>query len=143
MGDADVMRHTHRQPSLRARRRHVAGHEWQRRRTGVAPWTIIEKSTGRIVGWGGLYDDPFDPGWGVELAYFFAAGVWGRGYASALARLSVGIAAERLHLPHLNAFAHPDNPGSRRVLEKAGFSEQRYLPQMDRLLYRIGLPREA
>jgi ribosomal-protein-alanine N-acetyltransferase len=31
----------------------------------------MAKSDKRIVGWGGLYDDPFDSGWGVEVGYFF------------------------------------------------------------------------
>ena len=139
MGDPVAMQHTHCQPGLRACRRHIAGHEWQRRRTGIAPWTILERESGRIVGWGGLYDDPFDPGWGNELAYFFAPGVWGRGYASELAALSVRMARDVLGLTHLHAFAHRGNPASRRVLEKAGFMVQRYLPEMERDLYRHGL----
>jgi ribosomal-protein-alanine N-acetyltransferase len=41
-----------------------------------------------------------------------------------------------LHLPAVSAFARRDNAGSRRVLEKAGFAVVRFLPEMDRLLYR-------
>jgi len=62
LGDAEAMRHTHVDASVRACRRRVAVHEWHRRRNGYAPWTILTRTDGRIIGWGGLYDDPFDPG---------------------------------------------------------------------------------
>jgi ribosomal-protein-alanine N-acetyltransferase len=71
LGDAEAMRYTHADTSLRDCRRRVVLHEWRRRRNGYAPWTILTKVDGSIVGWGGLYDDPFDPGWGVEIGYFF------------------------------------------------------------------------
>ena len=62
LGDAEAMRHTHVDASLRDCRRRVAAPEWRRRRDGYAPWTITARSDGQILGWGGLYDDPFDPG---------------------------------------------------------------------------------
>ena len=60
LGDAEAMRHTQVDASLRACRRRIAIHEWHRRHRGYAPWTIISKADGRIIGWGGLYADPFD-----------------------------------------------------------------------------------
>jgi RimJ/RimL family protein N-acetyltransferase len=42
----------------------------------------VSKANDRIVGWGGLYNHPFDPGWGMEIAYFFHPDVWGQGYAT-------------------------------------------------------------
>jgi len=139
LGDAQAMRHTTHVATLRACRRHVAGHEWQRRRLGYAPWTIRNRADGAIIGWGGLFEDPFDPGWGVELGYWFAPSAWGRGYASELAAASVAEARDRLHLPELRAFAKPDNTGSCRVLEKAGFIVERYVPELKRNLYRHAL----
>ena len=138
MGDPVAMAHTHPRQSLRDCRRYVAAHEWQRRRTGIAPWTIRERATGNIVGWGGLYRDIFDPGWGVEVVYFLAPAAWSRGYATELTLAALD--AARTHgLDAVVAFAHPDNAGSRRVLEKTGFREERYLPDMDRLFYRHAL----
>ena len=64
LGDAAAMRYTHAEASLRACRRRIAVHERRRRHDGVAPWTIVSKEEDRIIGWGGLYDDPFDPGHG-------------------------------------------------------------------------------
>ncbi|HEY8383522.1 MAG TPA: GNAT family N-acetyltransferase [Microvirga sp.] len=136
LGDAGSMRHTHHDASLRACRRRVLVHEWHRRRDGYAPWTVIDKASGRIIGWGGLYNDPFDPGWGVEVGYFFHPATWGRGYASELVAASMDIADRILRLPEVRAFAHPDNTGSRRVLEKAGFVLVEYVPAMERLLFR-------
>ena len=71
------MQHTHADACLRECGRRIAVHEWRRRQEGYALWTIIEKSDERTVGWGGLYDDPFDRGWGVELAYLFHPSTWG------------------------------------------------------------------
>jgi [ribosomal protein S5]-alanine N-acetyltransferase len=139
LGDAQAMRYTAHFETLRACRRHVAGHEWQRRRLGCAPWVIRRRVDEAIIGWGGLFEDPFDPGWGVELGYWFAPSAWGRGYASELATASVAEARDRLHLPELRAFARPENLGSCRVLEKAGFVPERYVPELERNLYRHAL----
>jgi RimJ/RimL family protein N-acetyltransferase len=135
MGDAEAMRWTHVHASPRELRRYIAGHASQGRRIGFAPWTIIERATGTIIGLGGLYDDPFDPGWGLEVGYFLAPAAWGRGYASELVVHSLAVATAG-GAPDLRAFAHPANAASRRVLVKAGFVVERLVPEIDRLLYR-------
>ena len=48
----------------------------------------------------------------------------------------MSVADHVLRLPEVRAFAHPANAGSRRVLEKAGFAVVRFVPEMNRLLYR-------
>lgn len=136
LGDVEAMRRTHADASLRECRRRVAVHERQRRRIGYAPWTVVTKADGRTIGWGGLYDDPFDPGWGVEVGYYFDPEAWGKGYATELVVACVSLADDGLGLPEVRAFARPENAGSRRVLEKAGFEVVRFLPEMERLLYR-------
>ena len=139
LGDPAAMRFTHVHPSLRALRRHIAAYERQRARIGCAPWTIFEKASGGIVGWGGLYEDPFDRGWGIEIGYHFSPSAWGRGYATELALFCVEVARREFRLTLLTAFAHPENVGSRRVLEKAGFTVERFVPEMHRYLYRRAL----
>ena len=136
LGNAEAMRHTHADASLRACRRRVAVHEWHRRRNGCAPWVITTKADDRIIGWGGLYDDPFHPGWGAEVGYFFHPSAWEQGYASEMVAASMAIADHTLWLAEVRAFAHPENAGSRRVLEKAGFEVVRFVPEMERFLYR-------
>jgi [ribosomal protein S5]-alanine N-acetyltransferase len=143
MGDEVTMQYTHVVNSLVACEHHIMTHEAQRAKIGCAPWVIRvwREQDAPIVGWGGLYDDPFDPGWGIELAYYFAPEVWGRGLASELAEASLAMARDELSLSKVSAFAHPDNLASRRVLIKAGFSEQRFVPEMTRYLYAIELQR--
>ena len=135
LGDADAMRYTHLDASLRQCRRRIAVHEYRRRHDGCAPWTIMTKPDGRIIGWGGLYNDPFDSGWGVELGYSFHPLVWGQGYATELATACMEVADNILRLPKVGAFARVDHIRSRRVLEKTGFEVVRFVPEMERLLY--------
>jgi ribosomal-protein-alanine N-acetyltransferase len=140
LGDPDAMRHTRVDASLRDCRRRIAAHEWRRRRDGYAPWTAVTRAEGRIIGWGGLCTDPFEPGWGVEVTYFFHPDAWGRGFATELVGACLEIADRVLKLPEVRAFARPENTASRRVLEKAGFEILRFLPELQRLLYRRTAP---
>lgn len=135
LGDADAMRHTQADASLAACRRRVAVHERARRRNGAAPWTARLRETGRVIGWGGLYDDPFDPGWGMELAYYLHPDVWGQGLGRELAEAALREADEALRLPRLLAFARPENAASNRLLCRIGFRLIDWLPQMERNLY--------
>jgi len=135
LGDPDAMRYTHCHTSLRECRRRLAAFEWQRRKRGYAPWAIIARVDGRLVGWGGIYLDPFEPRWGPELGYSFHPAAWGQGFATELARASLEWADRVLGLPEVSVFAHPDNAASRRVLDKVGFVPVRAVPEMDRILY--------
>ncbi|MDP2119641.1 MAG: GNAT family N-acetyltransferase [Hoeflea sp.] len=141
LGDAEAMKFTHVDETLRECQRRVMVHEWRRRRDGCAPWVVTTRNDGRIIGWGGLYQDPFDSGWGFEVGYYFHPDVWGRGYASELVSAALDVADQQLRLPEVWAMAHPENPGSRRVLEKAGFEMVRYLEERTRFLLRR--PRSA
>jgi ribosomal-protein-alanine N-acetyltransferase len=135
LGDGTAMRHTRVDASVRECRRRVAAHEHRRQQDGYAPWTVVSRADGRIIGWGGLYNDPFDLGWGVEVGYFFHPDSWGRGCATELVAACIDIADHVLKLPVVKAFAHPENIGSRRVLEKVGFQVVRHIPESERLLY--------
>ena len=139
LGDAEAMRFTQRIADLRACRRHIAGHACQRQKLGYGPWTVRTKADGRTIGFGGLYDDPFDPGWGVEVGYFFTPAAWGKGFASELTSYCVGVAQQQARWPTLSAFAHPDNVASQNVLAKCGFRQERFVPEMERWLYRRDL----
>jgi RimJ/RimL family protein N-acetyltransferase len=135
LGDAEAMRFTHHPASLRECRRRLAAFEWKRRQQGYAPWAIVQKDDQQLVGWGGLYEDPFDPGWGVELGYSFHPAAWGQGYGTELAYACMAWADDALKLPEVRAFAHPENTASQRVLTKAGFMVVRLIPKMNRLLF--------
>ena len=133
MGDPAAMRWTHAHAGLRALRRYLAGHACARRRNGFGPWTLVDRYTAAIIGLGGLYEDPFDPGWGLEVGYFLAPAAWGRGYASELVAHCLATAWASGQ-PSVRAFVHPDNAASRRVLEKNGFMARRFIPEMARWL---------
>jgi ribosomal-protein-alanine N-acetyltransferase len=134
LGDKGAMQHTHCCASLRDCRRHVAGHEWQWRKIGFAPSTIARKTDDTIISWGGLYDDPFDRGWGIEVGYWFARSAWGKGFASELVNASLAYTRE-CGVARVSAFARPKNVASCRVLEKAGFEKERFVEAMAHNLY--------
>jgi RimJ/RimL family protein N-acetyltransferase len=62
----------------------------------------------------------------------------GSGLRDGLGAAGTDLADRVLRLPEVRAFAHPGNPGSRRVLEKRGFELVRFVPEMERLLHRRG-----
>ena len=132
LGDAKAMQFTHVDKSFRECRKRIAVHEWKRRNDGFAPWTVRLKGSDRPIGWGGLYIDPFDPGWGVELGYYFHPDVWGRGYAFELGQTAIDQADKILKLPKVWAFARPENKASNHLLKKLGFGVIRYVAEMER-----------
>lgn len=56
------------------------------------------------------------------LAYWCAAAYWGKGYTTEAVRAVVDYGFRELELNRIHADCHGDNPGSRRVLEKAGLT---------------------
>jgi RimJ/RimL family protein N-acetyltransferase len=104
---------------------------------GYAPWTVVLREEAQVIGWGGLNIDPFDPDWGVEVAYCLHPAYWGRGYATELVRAALQVGFGALAMPKIIAFAHGENAGSIRVLEKCGFTLLGYEPRLDRNHYVI------
>jgi RimJ/RimL family protein N-acetyltransferase len=139
LGDKQVMRFTQVPPSLDHTHRYLQAHEFNREKVGYAPWVVLEQSSDEIVGFGGLYEDPFDRGWGLEVGYFFAPSAWGKGYATELVQFCLALLRRSRVLSEVRAFAHPENAASRRILLKAGFVEERFIPSMNRHLYRASL----
>ncbi len=87
-------------------------------------WAVDELATGRLVGRIGisvataweLEPSPFEVGWTL------ARDVWGRGYATEGATVSLRAAFEHLDTDHVISFTRPTNTASRRVMEKLGLS---------------------
>jgi RimJ/RimL family protein N-acetyltransferase len=135
--DRDAMRYTHRTAS-----RLECAH-WHGRyaalapRLGFAPWTVLLRAEQRIIGWGGLNIDPFDPGWGIEVSYYFHRDYWGRGLATELVRAALQHGFGALGLDAVGAFVRPANTASVRVLEKCGFARLGYEPRLERDRYEI------
>jgi [ribosomal protein S5]-alanine N-acetyltransferase len=104
--------------SLDDKRRH-----WER--YGFGLWLLRDRSTGELVGRGGLqYTDALG-GYAVEAAWAIVPERWGEGLATELAQASVRVAFHALGLHEVIAITLPDNVASRRVMEKAGFAYDR------------------
>lgn len=79
---------------------------------------------GEAVGTVGL-DVEDDVPWGTaEVGYLIEPEAWGNGYATDAVREICGHAFEERRLHKVHAAVYETNPASRRVLEKAGFSEE-------------------
>lgn len=87
---------------------------------GFGVW-VFREPDGRFVGRAGLKRASVRGEGEVELLYAITSDRWGRGYATAIAKQLVEVAARRLGLRRLVAFVLPTNTASRRVLEKCGF----------------------
>ncbi len=89
-------------------------------------WTssaVVERSSGRLVGRGGLWQPE---GWpGVEVGWVLGRSAWGHGYATELGRAVRDHAFRDLGLPHLVSVIHRDNAASVRVAEKIGSTFER------------------
>jgi [ribosomal protein S5]-alanine N-acetyltransferase len=90
---------------------------WQAHSFG--PWVFFELDTGVFVGRGGLRKWVRAGSECVELLYALRPDVWGRGYATEIALVSVQHARE-LKIDEVVGLAAVSNRASRRVLEKAG-----------------------
>jgi ribosomal-protein-alanine N-acetyltransferase len=135
--DGEAMRYTFHTPSRAESAVRLRAYAAQTEQIGLAPWTVLLRAEAKIIGWGGLNIDPFDPGWGVEVAYFFAPAYWGRGLATELVQASVEEGFGRHGLGEINAFVHRENCASARVLEKCGFRFRRFEPRLERNHYVI------
>lgn len=142
-GQRDHMRYTTASPSL------AWTQAWLQRQVEVAPqlgyspWTLRLRSSGEVVGWGGLWLDLDMPDWGTEVAYFITPALQGQGYATELVRAALHCGFGELGLARVTAFAHRDNPASQRVLLKCGFEPLGYEARIDRLEFRCLTPHAA
>ena len=86
--------------------------------TGVAMFSVIEKSSGRWIGRLG----PWQPeGWpGTEVGWSLHPDAWGKGYASEGARAAIDYAFETLGWDDVIHCIDPDNRGSEKVAERLG-----------------------
>ncbi|UPM43065.1 GNAT family N-acetyltransferase [Halocatena salina] len=60
----------------------------------------------------------------VEIGYMVVPEQWGNGYATDAVKLLCGYAFDERRLNKVYARAYAGNPGSHRVLEKAGFTQE-------------------
>jgi ribosomal-protein-alanine N-acetyltransferase len=133
----DWMQYTFCSKSLNESKERLNIYASQYDQLGYAPWTILTKLDCKIIGWGGLNIDPYNPGWGTEVAYFFHPTYWGQGFATELVQAALDHGFTNLGLSEINAYTHRDNIASIRVLEKCGFKFIQPVPKLDRNHYEI------
>jgi [ribosomal protein S5]-alanine N-acetyltransferase len=127
MSDAQVKRYfgslpmTERAQAVeRVERVHAAFKE----RSGVR-WGIERRTDGAFIGSCGFWRIEAQHA-RAEVGYELSPAVWGQGVMTEVLRavLAFGFTTMRLH--SVEAQIHPDNTGSRRVLEKLGFVQEGY-----------------
>jgi len=93
---------------------------------GIGRWAVIEKDTNHFVGWAGLklVKEPTNGHVNYyDLGYRFIKKYWGKGYATECAKASLDYGFAQLKADEIFAMTDAGNDASRRVLEKAGFTQ--------------------
>lgn len=91
------------------------------RKLGFGPYAVVEKSSGRVFGYCGLFYFPDISGQPeIEIGYRLAREFWGKGYATEAALAVRDYGFHALSLTRLIALIDPENAASRRVAEKIG-----------------------
>lgn len=86
-------------------------------------WLFYHKETSEPVGAAAL--KPTEEKDVCSGPLFFAPGCWGKGYASELTPLLLEAARSELHAKKMVNYVVGENMGSRRVLEKCGFTVEK------------------
>ena len=92
---------------------------------GIGRWAVVEKSSGKFIGWSGLKffrDEVNGHQDFYELGYRFMKKHWGKGFATEAAKASVQYGFKELKLNEVFAMTDVNNTASKHVLDKTGFS---------------------
>jgi len=122
----------------------VATYETEWPALGFGNWTATERTTGRLVGLGGLRVHTGDYGVAIRLA--FTPDAQGKGYGSELCRAALAFAFDVAKLDRVAALTRSDNRPSQRSLEKSGMVREREIRMESGrtvLLYAAHKPRSA
>ena len=104
----------------------------------IGIWTISDRSTGEKYGSAALLPIPVEeddtdyslvipdkmPEGDIEIGYFLKRSAWGRGYATEACRRLLQFAFQETPLKEVVATFDKENLASRKVLEKAGFTDR-------------------
>lgn len=91
-------------------------------------WGIAKSGTKKIIGYCGyhIFDELNLTG---EISFCLAMDYWGQGIMNEAIRAVVGFGFEKLLLNRIEAKTMPQNAGSFKVLEKAGFQKEGLIRQ--------------
>jgi RimJ/RimL family protein N-acetyltransferase len=93
----------------------MIGH-WHLR--GYGQWTVVEKTSGQVIGRVGLWNPE---GWpGIELGWIIRRSRWGHGFATEAAQAALEWAWNNVEADHIISIIQPDSLASIHVAEKIG-----------------------
>ncbi|MBD3582522.1 GNAT family N-acetyltransferase [Flavobacterium selenitireducens] len=94
----------------------------QYKSNGIGRWAVVEKSSGKFLGWSGLKFEKDVNGRSnfYDFGYRLRQEFWGKGFATEAGRAWIEHGFDQMKLPLINAFVSAGNAASRRVLEKCG-----------------------
>lgn len=97
--------------------------EQQKQQPDFYGWTIRLKSDNQFIGEAGMsvMNNRFQS---AEIHYHIEPVLWGKGYATEVARELIRFAFEDLKLHRVQAGAATENVGSHKVMEKAGMTRE-------------------
>ncbi|WP_413587087.1 GNAT family N-acetyltransferase [Bdellovibrio sp. HCB274] len=96
-------------------------------------FAVIEKSSGNLIGMGGLTKWRFKDEELFDITYRLRSSAQGKGYGHELARALVDFGFNELHLDQITATITPDNIPSKKLAEKLGM-------QFDQRIELLGVP---
>ena len=88
-------------------------------------WAIADRANGQLIGSAGFWR-LIKPHFRAEVGYELAPEWWGQGVMTEALSAVLDFAFASMGLHSVEAQIHPDNSGSRRVLEKLGFVQEGY-----------------
>jgi [ribosomal protein S5]-alanine N-acetyltransferase len=83
-------------------------------------WKLVLKGDNRLAGFCGL--QPLDDLPGIEIGWWLASDLWGRGLATEAAEVVLEDGFQRLALSRIEAVALRENKASIRIMEKLGMT---------------------
>ncbi len=90
-----------------------------------APWAVVEKASGELIGHCGLrFITEIQE---TEVLYALGQDYWNKGYATEAARASVEFGFNKVGLERIIALAVPENIASRKVMEHCGLKYEKDL----------------
>jgi RimJ/RimL family protein N-acetyltransferase len=91
----------------------------QHEELGVCMGALVEKESNLVIGVAGI--QPLGATGNLEIGWWLAREVWGRGYATEAGRAAMSHVLETLGRPRVMAIIDPGNDASVRVVERLGF----------------------
>lgn len=108
---------------------------------GVDKWMAYDRTSGELVGRGGLARSELDGQSRLEISWTVRSDRWGRGYATELARAALAFAFAELRGDAVIALTEPHNRRSLAVMERIGMRYVRELVRDGTRSWLYAIPR--